>query len=294
MNRPLSMTAFGRGEFNSKATNWIIEIRSVNHRFCDIKIKIARKYLCLEEKIKKEINKQFSRGHVDVMVSQNGTGDEASKLSVNLPLAKEYHACLIKLQQELAISEPPSLQMVAEYNEIIVPQEQDEDMEIVWQEINQALGQAINANIKMRLDEGRSLKTDLNQRLDLFEATVLSIEQQIPELIAKKEATLKERLDNLLQGVDIDPARLSQEVVIIADKSDVTEELVRLKSHIQQFRAFMELDEPIGRRLDFLMQEFLREINTLASKINDSQTTHKTVDLKNEVEKIREQVQNLE
>jgi len=143
-------------------------------------------------------------------------------------------------------------------------------------------------------DEGEALKNELLERLRGFEETVGTIEKMVPDLIRQKEAALQERLHKLLGSVDLDPARLAQEVAIIADKSDITEELVRLQSHISQFRNFMQLSEPVGRRIDFLMQEFLREINTMASKINNAETTHLTVDLKNEVEKMREQAANIE
>jgi uncharacterized protein (TIGR00255 family) len=146
----------------------------------------------------------------------------------------------------------------------------------------------------MRRQEGAALKDDLQHRLDSLEEIIGGVEEAGPALVRKKLVALQERLDNLLQGVDIDPARLAQEVAVMADRSDVTEELVRLRSHIRQFRHFLQLNEPVGRRLDFLLQEFLREINTLASKIGDAAVAHHTVELKNEIEKMREQVQNLE
>lgn len=294
MKHPLSMTAFGRGDSGTRERQWTVEIRSVNHRFNDIKVKIARKYLALEEPIKKEVARLFSRGHIEVMIGLSGTQADGVTLSANLQLAREYCDCLKRIQQELGLQTPPDLAMVASLKDVIIPEELQEDMDAVWTEIQEALTLALNECMQMRIDEGQSLRTDLLQRLDSFGQTVAAIEQAIPELISKKEAALKERLNTLLQGVDLDPVRLAQEVAIIVDKSDITEELVRLKSHIQQFQSFMDLEEPVGRRLDFLSQEFLREINTMASKINDTAITHKTVELKNEIEKMREQVQNLE
>lgn len=294
MKHPLSMTAFGRGDAGTKERQWTVEIRSVNHRFNDIKVKIARKYLPLEERIKKEVSRLFSRGHIEVMVGLSGPRAEGLTLSVNLPLAREYYGCLEQIRQELGLSSQPDLALVAGLKDVIIPEEQQEDLESVWSEIETALTLALKESMQMRIDEGQSLKTDLLQRLAAFGQTVAAIEQAVPEMLGKKEAALKERLANLLQGVDLDPIRLAQEVAIIIDKADITEELVRLKSHIQQFQSFMDLEEPVGRRLDFLSQEFLREINTMASKINDSAITHQTVELKNEIEKMREQVQNLE
>lgn len=293
MKRPLSMTAFGRGEAVT-SRHWIVELRSVNHRFCDIKVKVPREYGALEDKIKKEIGSLFSRGHIEVMVSVAGSGAGGAQAQVNLALASQYLACLEQLKSTFQLDGQPTLAMLASCKDVISEEKGEEDLEAVWGGIREALLLALAACLQMRFDEGLALKCDLLERLQSFEATVTAIGSAIPGLVAKREATLKERLNALLTGGELDPVRLTQEVVILADRYDVTEELVRLKSHIQQFKAFMELDEPVGRRLDFLLQEFLREINTLSSKINDTEVIHKTVDLKNEVEKIREQVQNLE
>lgn len=294
MKYPLSMTAFGRGEATSGRRTWTAEVRSVNHRYCDIKVKIPHKYAGLEEKIKKEILSGYTRGHVDVFIGFTGDITETTKLQANLPLAREYLHCLKTLQKDLNLDQSPSLEMIKDYKDVITLLEQEEDLDEIWLPIREALAAALGNCRQMRQNEGESLKNDLLQRLQNFSTSVNKIETNIPELSRKKEGKLKERLDNLLNGVDIDPVRLAQEVAIMADKSDVTEELVRLQSHIKQFTDFLELAEPIGRRLDFLLQEFLREINTLASKIGDSSVAHQAVELKSEVEKLREQVQNLE
>lgn len=293
MKRPLSMTAFGRGEAGL-SRHWTVELRSVNHRFLDIKVKLPREYAVLEDKIKKEIGAVFSRGHIEVSISVAGNRAGQAQVRVDLDLARQYLSCLTELQGTFALPDGPTLAMLVALPDVITEEESEENLDAIWEEIRQALGQALAACLTMRADEGHILKADLVKRLHSFAGTVDAIAAAIPGLLAKREATLKERLAVLLQGVELDPVRLAQEVAIMADRSDVTEEVVRLKSHIQQFTVFMELDEPIGRRLDFLLQEFLREVNTLASKINDTELTHKTVDLKNEVEKIREQVQNLE
>jgi len=294
MKRPLSMTAFGRGEFGT-TRHWIVELRSVNHRFCDIKVKLPREYAALEEKIKKAVNAVFARGHIEVLVSRSDSASSAPQPQVNLPLAAQYLACFEQLRERFILNDDrPTLTWLAACNDVLSQQTMEEDGDTVWEEIAEALRLAIAACLRMREDEGRALREDLLTRLGSFAATVETIAQAIPGLVSKRAATLKDRLDALLNGNEIDPMRLAQEVVILADRYDVTEELVRLRSHIQQFTAFMALDEPVGRRLDFLLQEFMREINTLSSKINDTEVIHKTVDLKNEVEKIREQAQNLE
>ncbi len=292
MKRPLSMTAFGRGEAGGDRS-LVVELRSVNHRHLDVKVKLPREYAALEERVKKELGATFSRGHIEATITQ-GQAVSARRAKVNLELAGQYLRCLTELQTTFELKGKPSLALLAALPDVLGDEESSADLEAVWQGLLPALRQAIAASLTMRAEEGQALKHDLLTRLAAFETTVAAIAGRIPDLVARREATLRERLAVLLQGVELDPLRQAQEVAIMADRYDVTEELVRLNSHIQQFRRLMEIDEPSGRRLDFLLQEFLREINTLASKINDTAVTHQTVELKNEVEKIREQVQNLE
>ncbi len=297
MKYPLSMTGFGRGEKNDATQrNLIVELRSVNHRFLDMKIKMPQQFAALEELFKKEISRFYSRGHVDILVAVAGGQAGAAELEVNLPLARQYRNCLYALAHNLNLTTDGGreLELIATYRDVIVAVERREDMDEIWRELGPVLRQALENSLEMREREGENLKNDLLARLALLRAAVADIEEAVPLLLTRKEQLLKQRLDKLLAGVDLDPQRLAQEVAIIADKSDITEEIVRLKSHIGQFENFLGLAEPVGRRLDFLLQEFLREINTMASKIADGETAHLMVALKNEVEKMREQVQNLE
>jgi len=293
MKRPLSMTGYGRGEVTG-AKSWTVEVRSVNHKFLDLSIKIPRKYLGFEDRIKKEISAHYNRGHVDVYVNPGAEAGDTIRLAANLPLARNYYQCLETIREDLSLPDGPTLAMIQSYKEIIVAHEEEEDLEAVWPQVAEALTQALTMAQGMREQEGEALKSELSQRLREFATTVETIAQDIPAIVQRRTEKLKERLAVLLQGVDLDPLRLAQEVAIMADKSDVTEEVVRLRSHISQFAGFLEADEPVGRRLDFLLQEFLREINTLASKISDAPTAHLTVELKTEVEKLREQIQNIE
>jgi len=287
------MTSFGRGESSHSGKKWVIELRSVNHRYLDIKVKMPREFIALEEKIKKTVGTFISRGHVDVFVVVSSEIQGTAKMAVNLPLARAYFEALTTIQEEFKL-QSPTLELMAANSDLIQPIDETTDMATAWIGLETALVNALSASHHMREAEGKSLRDDLLERLDLFEKTVHEIEAQVPKLLIEKERALKERLAKLLDKVNLDEDRLAQEVSIIADKSDITEELVRLNSHIAQFRNFMKLTEPVGRRLDFLLQEFLREINTTASKINNAETIHKTVFLKNEIEKIKEQVQNLE
>ncbi|MCK4838654.1 MAG: YicC family protein [Desulfobulbaceae bacterium] len=295
MIRPLSMTSFGRGEYAANSRTWTAEVKSVNHRFCDIKIRLPRKYGALEERIKKEISSSFNRGHIDVNIIYNGEDEGTILLKTDLAFARQYQRCLQELNEELGLNSPPDLAMIASYRDIISSVNQEEDLDEIWSNgIQQALKSALDDCTKMRQTEGGNLKEDLVSRLAKVAEAAEKITGMIPQLIAEKKSTLEERLDTLLAGVALDQARLAQEVAIMVDKADVTEELVRLQSHISQFTNFLNLDEPTGRRLDFLLQEFLREINTLASKITNAEVAYLSVEIKNELEKMREQVQNLE
>ena len=297
MGKAVSMTGFGRGEASGKRGSWIVELRAVNHRYLDIGIKLPRRFLCWEDRIKKAISSSHSRGRVDVYITFNEEGAEGARLKADIQLAKEYLTCLKEIAGDLAIPGEPDLAMVASYRDIIAPLDEEageELLEELWLTFRGAIGAALEECQKMRQNEGELLKNDLLERLNSFKQSVDSIEQVLPQIIEKRETALKERLDILLSGVDIDPVRLAQEVAILVDKSDVSEEIVRLCSHVEQFQNFLELDEPVGRRLDFLVQELLREVNTIASKISNAETAHMTVGMKNELEKIREQVQNLE
>lgn len=297
MTSPVSMTGFGRGAAGTDESSWTVELRSVNHRYLDISVKLPRKFLGWDERIKKEIGAVHSRGRVDIFISFNDESLESTKLKVDLGLAKEYMLCLNRVADELAIDGKPDLAMLAANRDIITPGEDEFDAESLeenWATLRKAISDSLNECLKMRQSEGETLKTDLLERMSIFQEKISGIEQSLPMIIDRKEKNLQERLDNLLNGMDIDPMRLAQEVAILVDKSDVTEELVRLRSHVEQFHGFLNINEPVGRRLDFLVQEFLREVNTIASKINHAETAHLIVGMKNDLEKIREQVQNLE
>lgn len=295
MNFPRSMTGFGRGDHRAD-NSWSVEIKSVNHRFCDIKIKMPSFLNPLEDKIKKLVSCSFSRGHIDVVITSTGTTDNGTRLTVDHDLSRAYYNCLQTLSTNLDLDTGKAdiLRLVASYPQVIITEKQEQDMQEVWIGLEPAIITALAESCSMREDEGNHLKNDLSQRLHDFAGVIKTIETALPELLDLRKKNLENKIEKLLHGIDLDPMRLAQEVVILTDKADVTEEVVRLHSHIDQFQAFLDMDEPTGRRLDFLLQEFLREINTLASKITSSSIAHQTVALKSEIEKMREQVQNLE
>lgn len=289
-----SMTGFGRGEAEARGRQWVAEIRCVNHRYLDLKIKLPKGYAGLEEQARKLVAETLTRGRVDVLLTLSGDFSDLRKIEINSTLAASYRDALAILGKSLEIADNTSLSQLAAYPEVLVQGQQEEDIEAATPVMLQALGAALKTCDAMRCQEGEAMARDLEQRLDHFEAVVHTIDQGIPELLQRRQENLNERLQKLLDKVQLDPQRLAQEVAILADKTDVTEEIVRLQSHMSQFRLFLDSEEATGRKIDFLLQEFLREVNTMASKINDAAIAHLTVDLKAGLEKMREQVQNLE
>jgi len=289
-----SMTGFGRGEAEKDGRFWTVELRCVNNRFLDLKTKLPKGYQVLEERIRKKVSESHQRGRVDLMLSVSGDFSDLLHVELNLGLAESYHQALGRIAGALGIENTVSVAQLASYPDILVREQQEEDIDALWPLVEKALDEALAGCDSMRCQEGVALVSDLTTRLRGFGDTIAVIENSIPEILQQREKNLKERLDKLLGNVEIDPMRLAQEVAILADKTDVTEEIVRLRSHIRQFESFLAEDAAVGRKLDFLLQEFLREVNTIASKISDAQVAHLTVDLKSELEKMREQVQNIE
>ena len=288
------MTGFGRGEISSEGRTWVAEVRTLNHRFLDQRIVMPRTLSPMEDRVRKMIASNHDRGRVEVSIQLMGDESNGPLLSVNTELARQYHTCLMKLRAELNIESAVELGDMLTMRDVISQEERSPDLDTEWRMICSALDDAIGECCLMREHEGQALKEDLFERLDSFSYCLEMLEEKIPEIVQARHQDLKDRLERFLSGMDIDPVRLAQEAALLADKTDVTEELVRLRSHIAQCFAFLESNEPVGRRLDFLMQEFLREVNTIASKITNAEIAHMTVDLKNEIEKLREQIQNIE
>jgi uncharacterized protein (TIGR00255 family) len=289
-----SMTGFGRGELEKDGRVWTAEVRCVNNRYLDLKMKLPRGYALFEEKIRKKVAETYLRGRVDLFLSVSGDFSDLQKVKVNVPLAEGYRNALQFLSGQFGLENVITTQMLAAYPDVLVREQKDEDLIVLWELVEKVIDAALESCDTMRAQEGKVLAADLMTRLYFFENTIANIEKNIPELLEQRLKSLQERLEKLLVNVQLDPARLAQEVAVMADKTDVTEEIVRLRCHIGQFTLFLREESGIGRKLDFLIQEFLREVNTLASKINDAAVAHLTVDLKSELEKMREQVQNIE
>jgi uncharacterized protein (TIGR00255 family) len=289
-----SMTGYGRSDTGSSGRIWTVEVKSVNNRFLDAKVKLPKNYAPLEDEIRRRIGNYHQRGRVDLLVSVTGDFSDLVKINVNIELAKNYRQSLSRLARELDIDANIDLPLLIGLPDVMTREQQSEDLESVRSLLFVGIDQALAQCLEMRRVEGEALSRDLGGRLQLFADLLESIARDIPRLKEEREKGLQERLDRLLGAVGLDPVRLAQEAAIIVDKADVTEEMVRLRSHIDQFEELLESDEPVGRKLDFLIQEFLREVNTIASKISDAETAHKTVSLKSELEKMREQIQNIE
>lgn len=292
--RPRSMTGFGRGEASEGGKIWVAEIRTVNHRFLDQRVILPRLFTVFEERVKKRIASVFDRGRVDVTFSLTGAKSIEPQLAINRSAALQYRRCLEELISEYGAVGPITLQDMLTLRDVISLEEQCPDLEIEWSLISASLDIALKDCDIMREKEGQALKDDLLAGVERFAAITQQIKDQLPVLLQQRQGDLRIRIQNLLIGIDIDPIRLAQEVAIIADKSDVAEEITRLESHITQFGWFLGSNEPVGRRLDFLLQEFLREVNTLSSKIANASIAHLGVEMKNQIEKLREQVQNIE
>jgi uncharacterized protein (TIGR00255 family) len=289
-----SMTGFGRGEGATNLGKVIVECRSVNHRYCDINIKLPKRLSLFENRIKELIRSQVLRGRIDVSVRLDGVGEEKVQLSVDLDLAEQYYRVLHELKERLQLKDDVTLALLADAKDLITAKEESGDIEPYWQELLPILNQSLKNMDDMKRLEGESLAKDLRQRLEHIAQQLQVIKQQFPSRLKAAFARLHDRLRSLLEGMETDPMRFQQEVAFLAERTDITEEIVRGESHLVQFGTLMEANEPVGRKMDFLLQEINREVNTVSAKANDAEISQNVVEIKSELEKIREQVQNIE
>ncbi|MCT4687360.1 YicC/YloC family endoribonuclease [Vallitalea sp.] len=288
-----SMTGFGRGEYVSNDRKMTIEIKSVNHRYCDINVRMPKKISFLENSIRNFVKKKVSRGKVDIFISyeDNSEGNECIKL--NEDLIGQYLKYFDIISKKFKLDNDIKVSNITRYPEVIAIEEQDVDEELLWNLMKRALTIAIENLISTRTTEGELLKKDIIQKLDTINNLVSNIKTRAPYVIEEYKVKLENRISDLLNS-SIDEARLAVEVAIFADKCCVDEEIVRLESHIEHMRRTLEKGIPIGRKLDFLLQEMNRESNTILSKSNDIEVSTNGLELKTEIEKIREQIQNIE
>ena len=291
---PKSMTGYGRGEFVSDNTKFTCEIRTVNHRFLDINIKAGRQYSFIEDSLRTLISEKLVRGKVDISISAEHFGETDRRVEFDLSLVKSYFDGLKDLASYVGAEFDIKLKDVVSLPEVLKIVEVSREAEDIWKDISQAVIVALSELDSMRSREGVRITSDILDRLKMMEDGLSFIESRSKTNSMEHAEKLKLRIADLLNGVKLDEDRIAMEVAIIADKSDYTEEIVRFRSHISQFRDIIQENASIGRKLDFLTQEINREINTIGSKAQDLEVTNLVVNIKSEIEKIREQIQNIE
>ena len=289
-----SMTGYGKGESAFAGGRIIVELRCVNHRFGEVSVKLPRALMQFENDLKKRVAQRLNRGKIDVFIQVEGAG-ALGVPTANLPLARGYYRAFSAIREALGLSDEVSLALVAAQRDVItVAAEAEATVEEIPPELIAALEEGLRRVDEMRLFEGASLLADFTKRQGLLRELIGRVTARSPSVVAEYAARLKERIVALCGESGLPEERIALEVALLADKCDITEELVRLESHMRQFDETLERNEPVGRKLDFLLQEINREVNTVGSKANDAEIAACVVELKGELEKIREQVQNIE
>ena len=289
-----SMTGYGRAEESFNGCTITVELRSVNNRYLDCSVRIPRLYLFAEDAIKSQVQSAISRGKVDVFVTLDSAGADKVQVSVNKPAADGYYAALKQLAEDYGLSSDISVSLLSRFPEVLLAEKAEEDVEQMSKDICSVLEQALVDFDQMRTREGKRLKEDILSRAAVIEEKVALVEERSPQTVAEYRAKLEARMNEVLSNTQLDPARILTEAAIFADKVAGDEETVRLRSHIGQLREMLSKGGATGRKLDFLIQEFNREANTIGSKCGDIEISGQVVDIKAEIEKIREQVQNIE
>lgn len=289
-----SMTGFGRSEKVLSGRDITVEIRSLNHRYYEFSARLPRNMGYLEEKLKSALGERIFRGKTEVSVTVVNIEESDSVIEVNLNTAEGYLSALRKANEKLGLTDDITLSRLSKFPDIFTVYKASADEDEIWNDVRLTAEEALNSFIAMRETEGSRIKNDFTGRINYIEELVEIIEERSPQVNENYRERLYAKLKEILEDKNIDESRILTETALFADKTAVDEETVRLRSHIDQFRSLLELDEPVGRKLDFLIQEFNREVNTIGSKAQDAEITKIVVELKSEIEKVREQVQNVE
>ena len=289
-----SMTGYGRSEVHDERVHFTVEVRSVNHRYLDVSLRYPRPYTPLESRMKRLVSTYFARGRIDIKLVEQRRMTSQRALALDLDLARQYYEALQQLQDMLQMPGTIDLNTLLGLREILSVDEASEDVESVWELIARGMDDALLALKQMRLQEGEFLGQDLQERRRLIADHVGAIRQRVPQVVTTYRQRLEQRVQELFQQFALDPERLSQEVILFAERSDVTEELTRLEAHLQAFGRLLTASEAVGRKIEFLVQEMNREVNTIAAKSNDADISQRVVEVKSELERIREQIQNVE
>jgi len=289
-----SMTGYGSGTIVEDGKEISIELKSLNHRYTDINIRIPRNLSFLEDDIRKKIQEQVSRGRIDVFVNYQNTNEDSYDIKIDFALLKSYLNSFDQIKKTTNLVDDITLSQILKLNDILIVSIREENNDTLTKIMRNSLEKALCELIQMRSDEGEKLAHDIDQRADFINSKVSKIEDRVPIVIQEYKEKLQARIYELLQGMEMDMNRFNTEVAFFSDRSNITEEIIRLRSHIKQLQDTLFLKIPIGRKLDFIVQEMNREINTIGSKANDLNITNIVMDIKSEIEKIREQIQNIE
>ena len=289
-----SMTGFGRCELSNEKRKITVELKSVNHRYLDVNIRMPKKLNFFESAIRTLLKEYMQRGKVDMFISYEDYSEQTLAVKYNATIAKEYLTYLQQMADEFNLENDIRVSSLSRYPEVLTMEEQSADEYELWSDLSQAIREACTQFVATRTTEGEHLKQDLVEKLHHMRDNVDKVEQRAPQIIAEYRSKLMEKVNELLGDTQIDEARLSTEIVLFADKICTDEETVRLKSHITSMLNALERSEGIGRKLDFIAQEMNREANTILSKSNDLETSDIAIELKTEIEKVREQIQNIE
>lgn len=291
-----SMTGYGSAESTVNGRKYSVEVKSLNHRYLEISLRLPAVLSALEIEIRRRIGSSFTRGRIDATIKfeLEKKENEGIGYELNVPLLRNYHALLERLREELNLADNITLNMMAGFKDIFVFTEQRFDISVIWEELKSVLDRGISALMDMRKREGEIVCQDLASRMELIARYVDDIASRAPQVIEEYQRRLRERIKEIAGDVMVDDVRLSQEIVIMAERSDITEEIIRLKSHISQFYDLLKSDDAVGRNIDFLIQEMNREINTIGSKSGDAALSRKVIEIKSELARVREQVQNIE
>jgi uncharacterized protein (TIGR00255 family) len=289
-----SMTGYGRVVALLDGRNIAVEAKSVNHRFLEISLRTPSALFPLEMEYKKKIGERFKRGRIDVSIRLEGEGADTSKVNLNLEIAHNYFDVLNRLKDEFHFQEPITLKSLTGFRDIFSPPSETELSPDFLSQVEKNLQEALSMLANMRQDEGMALYSDMQMRLKVITEIMETIRLRAPQVVLEYQKRLADRIKELTAGLALDDARLAQEVAIMADRCDITEELVRMQSHISQFETLLQSEDAEGKKIDFLLQEMNREINTIGSKSNDAEITRQVIEAKSELGKVREQAQNIE
>jgi len=290
-----SMTGYGRAEAVQDGKKWVVEVKSLNHRFLEIFVRLPASLQPLEGEVKKKVGEKLSRGRIEVGVKADSDTDQVGALiDLNMPMIRHYHSLLSRMKEALGLRDEITIGMLTGFKDAFIYPEVEVNLEAAWTALEGVLDGALDALTAMREKEGEVIGRDFDRRMDAIGRSLDVIASRVPQVVAEYHKKLSDRVKELLCSAEIDESRVGQEVAIMADRMDITEEIVRFKSHMDQFAEMLKSGEAVGRKLDFLLQEMNREVNTIGSKSNDAEISRQVVEIKSELSRLREQVQNIE